>query len=82
MFNRTYNYIEDAFLWMDTIIYYSGPLSMYNSTREQWLGCKTNGKPVKIDKYMDRLASFPKKLRFEAKKNKYTTTDSFSSAFL
>lgn len=68
MFNQTYKNIEHAFLWIDTIIYYSGPLSLHNSTREQWLSCKTKGEPVKIDKYVDRLASFPKNLRFVAKK--------------
>jgi len=67
MFNRTYNHIEDAFLWMDTILYYSGPLSLHNSTREQWLSCKKEGAPVN-DKYKDRLASFPTNLRFVAKK--------------
>lgn len=67
MFNRTYNHIENAFLWMDTILYYSGPLSLHNSTREQWLSCKKEGAPVN-DKYKDRLASFPKNLRFVAKK--------------
>ena len=69
IFHRTYNHIEDAFLWMDTILYYSGPLSLHNSTRKQWLSCKNDKPPVnvKIDE-MDRLASFPTNLRFVAKK--------------
>lgn len=67
MFNRTYDYIKDALLWTDTIttFYFLDKISV-DATREHMLSFKKE--PVKIDKYMDRLASFPTNLRFVAKK--------------
>lgn len=66
MFNRTYNYIKDALLWTDTITTFLDKITVNDATREHMLSFKKE--PVEIDEYMDRLASFPRNLRFVAKK--------------
>lgn len=63
MFNETYNDIEHALLWIDTIV--RAPNYNYHLPREQLLQYATN--PIKL-RFMDRLASFPKNLKFVAKK--------------
>jgi hypothetical protein len=60
------NYIKDALLWTDTITTFFDKITGNNATREHMLSFQKE--PVKIDKYMDRLASFPTNLRFVAKK--------------
>ena len=74
-FNKKYNDIEHAFLWTDTITHYftRNPdnmciLNVLN--REKVLEKIAGGieTPIELHDYRNRLASFPKNLRFLAKK--------------
>ena len=65
MFNETYNDIEHALLWTDTIAR-RAPNYDYRFPREELLQYATD--PVSLHDYRDRLASFPKNLKYVAKK--------------
>ena len=74
-FNKKYNDIEHAFLWTDTITHYFARnpdnkciLNVLN--REKVLEKIAGGieTPIELHDYRNRLASFPKNLRFLAKK--------------
>jgi hypothetical protein len=71
MFNETYDDIEHALLWTDTILENivknaknAADLQLF--PREKLLAHATD--PVSLHEYRDRLASFPKNLKFVAKK--------------
>lgn len=68
MFNLTYNDIEHAFLWTDTITRYVSNKPDLSFERESLLRYATEIEPVQLEKRRDRLASFPKNLKFLAKK--------------
>ena len=69
-FNEKYKKIEHAFLWTDTITNYffsQNSSRAYHSRREDLLSYATRIAPAEMHTYQNRLASFPKNLKFLAK---------------